>query len=64
MRFLGPAYRSLTGPGGKPTREQFARVFEQTAIAEEDFTRDTFPPGSAGASALYNRLMFETNTLP
>jgi len=64
MRFLGPAYRSITGPGGKPTREQFADIFARSRLQDRDFNTDNFKPGSSGVSALANRLLEETNTAP
>lgn len=64
MRFLGPAFRSIASPGGKPTKEQFQKIFLKVDIPEDQFTSDVFKPGSSGSSALYNRLLAETNTSP
>lgn len=62
MRFLGPAYRSITGPGGKPTKEQFADIFARATLRDRDFNTDNFKPGSSGVATLANRLLDETNT--
>ena len=60
MRFLRPAYRSITAPGGKPSQAQFFDVLSRSHIEEAEFTTEVFRPGSSGASALYHRLCAET----
>ncbi len=60
MKFLKPAYKSITGPGGKPTKAQFSAVFERTSLTDGDFTTDTFKPGSSGSAALFHRLLADT----
>jgi DGQHR domain-containing protein len=61
MRFLGPAYRAIVGPGGKPTKAQFMAIFEGSKLKDGDFTSEVFKPGSSGVSTLFNRLVEETH---
>ncbi len=57
MKFLKPAYLSLTSPGGVPSEAEFSSIFKKIQIEDLDFTTDNFPPGSTGQSALYRALI-------
>lgn len=57
MRFLRPAYLSLTAPGSVPTNEEFLEVFNRIDLPDNHFTIDNFKPGTSGESALYRELL-------
>lgn len=60
MRFLRPVYVANCSPG-EVIKESVCRdIFSRMNIADEEFTRDNFLPGSAGISALYRRLLDES----
>lgn len=54
MRFLRPAYLQLVSPGEVPTIQQFSHIFSKISI--QDFSSDTYKPGSSGESLLYQTL--------
>lgn len=59
MRFLGPAYLYLTGPGGVPTKGEFLTLLERVSLKDPDFNVDRFKPGTSGESELYRILLNE-----
>ena len=59
MRLLKPVYLYLVAPGEIPTIEQFSSVFNK--ISSNDFSSDTYKPGSSGESLLYNTLLTEAS---
>ncbi len=59
MRFLGPAYLYITGPGGVPSKDQFRSLLDRTALQDKDFNIDRFKPGTSGESELYRTLLKE-----
>lgn len=59
MRLLRPIYLHLVAPGEIPTIEQFSSVFDKISI--NDFSSDTYKPGSSGESLLYNTLLAEAS---
>lgn len=56
MRFLQDAYFHITTKPTVPAKEDFAKILARSTLQDEDFTTEKFPPGSSGASALYNGL--------
>jgi hypothetical protein len=60
MRFLPFAYLT-SGPIGSVVAEDvFKRVFDKAKLTDEEFTSDTFKPGSSGQASLFERLCAET----
>lgn len=60
MRFLRPAYLSLTTSNDVPARSDFLEIFRRVSLEEGQFTPQTFPPGSSGAKRLFDRLCHDT----
>lgn len=56
MRFLRDAYLHITTKPTVPSKEDFARILARSDLNDRDFNTERFPPGSSGASALYNAL--------
>ena len=59
MRLLKPVYLHIATLGEVPTIEQFASVFSKISV--NDFSTDTYKPGSSGESLLYNTLIAEAD---
>lgn len=59
MRLLKPIYLYLVSPGEIPSIEQFSSVFNK--ISTNDFSSDTYKPGSSGESLLYNTLLAQAS---
>ena len=59
MRLLKPIYLHLVAPGEIPSVEQFSSIFNK--ISMNDFSSDTYKPGSSGESLLYNTLLTEAS---
>lgn len=57
MRFFGPAYRDLAGPGEMISQAKFYTLFNRVKLDDDDFTPDRFLPGSTGATELYRLLL-------
>jgi hypothetical protein len=57
MRFLRDAYLHLTTVPAVPKKEQFALIFKRSSLVDDDFKTERSPPGSSGASALYNEFI-------
>ncbi|MCQ2339178.1 MAG: DGQHR domain-containing protein [Paludibacteraceae bacterium] len=55
MRFFKDCYLSI----GKenPSKEDFVSIFEKISLTDDDFTKETYVPGSSGQSSLYNHLL-------
>lgn len=60
MRFLRPAYLSLTTTNDVPTKAQFRAIFDKVKIPAGGFNSAAFPAGSSGAKRLYDRLLADT----
>lgn len=60
MRFFRYAYRNFAAPGEMVSVEEFEKLFGSIKLEDEHFNRDTFVPGSSGATALFNTLMETT----
>jgi len=60
MRFLRPAYLSLTTSNEVPTHGDFAAILEMVDIKDGEFTTARFPPGSSGAKRLFEKLSIDT----
>ena len=59
-RLLRPMYLYHSMGDEVVTRAQFMKFFGRVEMTDEDFTTDSFPPGTSGEAALFNRLMQET----
>ncbi|MBQ7206772.1 MAG: DGQHR domain-containing protein [Lentisphaeria bacterium] len=59
MRLLRPIYLHLVAPGEIPTIEQFDSIFNKISV--NDFSSDTYKPGSSGESLLYNTFISEAS---
>ena len=57
MRFLRPLYLYLGAPGDVPKTEQVFKVFQKIKIKDDEFTVDTYKPGTSGESQLFNDLL-------
>ena len=57
MRFFARAYNFLAGPGEMITADQFLTLFNKVKLNDEDFTVDTFKPGTSGEALLFNQLV-------
>jgi DGQHR domain-containing protein len=64
MRFLRPAYLSLTEPGRVVREGVFLEVLKGVELADADFTIANFPPGTSGETELLRRLMADTGIDP
>jgi DGQHR domain-containing protein len=60
MKFLRPAYLSLNKKGGVATKDEFSTIFAPVTITDNQFTRETYLPGTAGQSLLYRHLLEQT----
>jgi DGQHR domain-containing protein len=59
-RFLRPAYLALAHENDVPPKNQFREIFDRVELTARDFTVETFPPGTSGASLLYKTLLAQT----
>lgn len=57
MRYLPKPYLRLTKPGGIPSKSEFLGVLQSINISDDDFTIDTFKPGTSGESRLVRSLI-------
>jgi hypothetical protein len=57
MRFLRPAYLHLVNPGNVPKTQDFQYIFSKIDLKDDDFSTDTFKPGTSGESYLFQRLL-------
>lgn len=60
MRFFRHAYINFAAPGEMVSLENFQGLFKDVGLEDADFNRDTFVPGSSGATRLFNVLMEKT----
>jgi len=59
MRLLPFAYLSLARPGEVPSIEQFEKLFQAATLADGDFSKETFIPGSTGQKRLFETLRIQ-----
>lgn len=59
-RFLRPAFLKYSDGTQPVSISQFASVFAEIKIKDDEFIIDNFPPGTSGESKLYNRLLDES----
>lgn len=57
IRFLRDAYLQITTVPRVVSKEEFAKVFEKSALQDADFTTEKFVPGTSGSTALYRSLV-------
>jgi len=57
MRFLPIAYLKVSKPGGVPKKGEFEKVFAPIEIADAEFHKDIFLPGTGGEKRLFEALM-------
>ena len=57
MRFFRHAYNHIAAPGEIPPKKDFARVFAQVELDDDDFTTENYPPGTSGETKLFYDLM-------
>jgi len=60
VRFLRPAYLSLTTTPTVVTQGEFSKIFAKVALNDDDFSPDRFLPGTSGSTKLYHTLMEQT----
>lgn len=57
IRLLRPVYLFLVSPGKAPSIEEFQNIFNRSAINDDVFTVDNFPPGTSGEALLFQTLL-------
>lgn len=57
VRFLRPAYRYFTTEPQVVSAKQFSTLLSSVQLSDQDFTPDTFLPGTSGATKLYHTLV-------
>ncbi|ABR91858.1 Uncharacterized conserved protein [Janthinobacterium sp. Marseille] len=57
MRFLKPAYLKFSWELAVVPEEKFASIFAKIGLNNDDFSVDTFPPGSSGEALLLQTLL-------
>jgi DGQHR domain-containing protein len=60
IRFLRPAYLYCTTTPAVISSTAFKTIFDRVRLQDDDFNPTNFLPGSSGASALYRRLIQDT----
>jgi DGQHR domain-containing protein len=60
IRFLRPAYLSITTTPEVVAQEIFRKIFERVNLRDDDFTSVRFIPGTGGSTKLYHTLMEES----
>jgi len=63
MRFLRPTYLHVSAPGEVPPKDEFVRVFKRVNFTDDQFTTDTYLPGSSGESMLYKDFLAASKLL-
>lgn len=64
IRFLRPAYVSITTEPVVVPQTDFEKIFAQSKLADDDFSPTTFLPGTSGSTKLYNTLMEQMGISP
>lgn len=62
VRFLRPAYLSLTTSPQVVAQADFEAIFKRSTLRDDDFTPANFLPGTSGSTKLYHTLMEQTDT--
>ncbi|MBI5590891.1 MAG: DGQHR domain-containing protein [Deltaproteobacteria bacterium] len=57
MRFLRPCYLHVSAPGEVVEKDAFLEVLRKIDLSDQEFTTDTYKPGTSGESQLYRRLI-------
>jgi DGQHR domain-containing protein len=57
IRFLRPAYQFCTGEPRVVGQDEFAGVFENVELTDDDFNPNRFLPGTSGSTLLFHTLM-------
>ncbi len=60
MRFLRPAYLSLTTTNEVPSKGDFLEIMNRVKIEDGGFNPTAFPAGSSGAKRLFDKLVADT----
>lgn len=60
MRFLRPAYLYVVSPGEVVPTDKFLKILKAVKLSDDDFSVETFKPGTSGESLLYTTLMHES----
>jgi len=60
IRFLRPAYLYLTSEPRVVSREEYAKVFENVTLQDDDFNPQRFLPGTSGSTLLFHTLMTQS----
>ena len=61
IRFLRPAYLSVTTDPKVVLQTEFERIFARATLEDNDFTPANFLPGTSGSTKLYNMLLIQTD---
>jgi DGQHR domain-containing protein len=63
-RFLRPAYRYFTTEPQVVSTKHFSNLLSRVQLSDQDFTPDTFLPGTSGATKLYHTLVEQSGLTP
>ena len=61
MRFLRPTYLYIASPGSVVDSKRFLDILQRVELNDGDFNTELFKPGTSGETALYQRLMEDSN---
>jgi len=56
VRFMRDMYNHVANPGVIVSKQEFAKFIQKSDLKDEDFTPETFLPGSSGEGKLYHTL--------
>lgn len=64
MRVLRPLYVRLRDHEAVPSIERFQQELSRVSLSDEDFTIETFKPGTSGQAALFTKVSEDLGLLP
>lgn len=63
MRFLSDCYLNTTTIGNVPKKEDFSTILAKIDLLDDDFSIDTYKPGTSGEAGLYNYLKSQLDNI-
>jgi DGQHR domain-containing protein len=64
IRFLRPAYSHCTSEPRVVGQDEFARIFHDVRLTDDDFNPQKFVPGTSGSTLLFHTLVAQSNVDP